>query len=133
MARQQEFWTYARIQRLVRILRHLQGEAIVDGFLARLAPRQSLEEKQALIKDGLLPLLRFDVSVTQLWEGHEREIRFLLRDLVQQFLHDEHVVENTPTNTPDTPEEEAELQRLGRLLGQGKSGAEAVIEDRGPR
>lgn len=57
----------------------------------------------------------------------------LTQQELQAFLYREGVVENIPTNEPDTPDEEAERQRLAALFGQGKPASEMVIEDRGPR
>ena len=39
---------------------------------------------------------------------------------------------NLPTHEPDTPEEEAEEERLAELFAQGKSLSQMIIEDRGP-
>jgi hypothetical protein len=47
-------------------------------------------------------------------------------------LYREGVIANIPTGEPDTPEEEAERERLAKLFGGGKPLSEIVIEDRGP-
>lgn len=52
---------------------------------------------------------------------------------VQEYLYQEGVIEQMPTNEPETPDEEKERSRLAHLFGQGKSASEMVIEDRGPR
>ena len=51
---------------------------------------------------------------------------------IQQYLYRRGVVANLPTDEADTPDEEAEAERLARLFGGGKSAAEMVLEDRGP-
>jgi hypothetical protein len=56
----------------------------------------------------------------------------LTRQDVLQHLQRQRLIESIPTGEPDTPEEEAEAERLAQLFSGGKSGAEMVIEDRGP-
>ncbi len=51
---------------------------------------------------------------------------------VQEYLYQEGVIEQIPTNEPETADEEKERSRLAHLFGQGKSASEMVIEDRGP-
>lgn len=51
---------------------------------------------------------------------------------VQEQLHRQGVVQQLPTGEDDTPEEDAEAERLAHLLGGGKPASEMVIEDRGP-
>jgi len=51
---------------------------------------------------------------------------------IQGYVYRQGIVENLPTGETDTPEEEAEAERLARLFGGGTSAAEMVIEDRGP-
>ncbi len=41
-------------------------------------------------------------------------------------------IENLPTNEPLTREDQAELERIGRLFAGGQSMSDIVIEDRGP-
>ncbi len=53
--------------------------------------------------------------------------------MIQEYLYKEGVIEQIPTNESDLPSEEKERSRLAHLFGQGKSAAEMVIEDRGPR
>lgn len=55
------------------------------------------------------------------------------REDIQQHLRRQGLLESIPTDEPDTAEEEAEAERLAQLFSGGKSGAEMVIEDRGPR
>ncbi|MEO8973298.1 MAG: hypothetical protein ABI406_17065 [Ktedonobacteraceae bacterium] len=52
---------------------------------------------------------------------------------VQEYLYQEGVIEQVPTNEPETADEEKERSRLAHLFGQGKSASQMVIEDRGPR
>jgi hypothetical protein len=66
-------------------------------------------------------------------DGQEIPMRLVLRDIIQDFLYSEHIIENRPRNVPDTPEEAAERGRLANRLGQGKPASEIIIEDRGPR
>lgn len=48
------------------------------------------------------------------------------------ILSRQGIVASLPTGEGDAPGEEAEVERLARLFGGGKSAAEMVIEDRGP-
>jgi len=57
----------------------------------------------------------------------------LTRENFRQHLQRQGLLESAPTGEPDTPEEEAEAERLAQLFSGGKSAAEMVIEDRGPR
>ena len=52
---------------------------------------------------------------------------------IQEYLYREGLIEHIPSNEPDTPETEAERERLTHLFSQGKPASEMVIEDRGPR
>ncbi len=52
---------------------------------------------------------------------------------IQEYLYREGVIEQIPANGPETADEEKERSRLAHLFGQGKSGSDMVIEDRGPR
>jgi hypothetical protein len=132
MSHTQEFWTEDRINWLERVLRNHQGDAAAEAFLTRLAQCQTIEQKRRLITEELVPTLQYVDGVT-LWEGREIPTRVVLRDIMQDFLYHEGITEDVPTNEPDTPEEAAERERLARLFSQGKSAAEIVIEDRGPR
>ena len=58
--------------------------------------------------------------------------RLLSREELLEYLYDEGVIESIPTGEPPSEEEEAELERLGNLFGQGKPLSEMIIEDRGP-
>lgn len=51
---------------------------------------------------------------------------------VQEYLHNQGVIAEVPSGESDTPEEEAEVDRLARLLGAGRTASEMIIEDRGP-
>jgi hypothetical protein len=51
---------------------------------------------------------------------------------LSEYLYSIGFALNVPTGEPDTPEEEAELDRLAQLFSQGKSLVEMIIEDRGP-
>jgi hypothetical protein len=53
------------------------------------------------------------------------------RELLER-LYDEGLITNTPTDEPDTPEEEAAAESLAQQLGGGKPNSEMIIEDRGP-
>ncbi|HLH61573.1 MAG TPA: hypothetical protein VKV20_07815 [Ktedonobacteraceae bacterium] len=57
----------------------------------------------------------------------------ITRDEIQAFLYRQGLIEHLPLNEPDTPETEAERERLAHLFSQGKPASEMVIEDRGPR
>jgi len=72
-------------------------------------------------------------EVIKPWEGHEIVTRLALRDLVDDFLYREGVIESLPTDESEPADEDTERQRLSRLFGQGKPVSEMVIEDRGPR
>lgn len=51
----------------------------------------------------------------------------------QEYLYREGMILNIATHEPMTPEEEAELERLGRLFADdNKLISDEVIEDRGP-
>ena len=52
---------------------------------------------------------------------------------IQEYLYREGFIESVPSNEPDTPETEAERERLAHLFSYGKPASEMVIEDRGPR
>jgi hypothetical protein len=127
-----EFWTEERIDRLEQALRREQGDAQVEAFLTRLSQASSLDEKRALIRHDLLPVMKHG-QLFRLWEGREIPTRMALRDVIQDFLYREQITENIPTDEPDTPEEAAERERLAQLFGQGKPASEIVIDDRGPR
>lgn len=53
-------------------------------------------------------------------------------DELEEYLYRIGFTANLPTHEPDTPEEEAEAERLAELFGQGKPVSEMIIEDRGP-
>ncbi|HLJ81766.1 MAG TPA: hypothetical protein VKT52_09795, partial [Ktedonobacterales bacterium] len=89
-------------------------------------------EKRALIIGDLLPALAH-AEFIKVWEGREIVTRLALRDLVDNFLYREGVIEDLPTDEHETPNEDTERQRLSHLFGQGKPVSEMVIEDRGPR
>lgn len=131
MAQIQEFWTPKRIQRLELVLSKHRGDVTAETFLSRLAQSRTIDQKRKLIVEDLVPALHHEGGI-KLWEGREIPTRVVLRDIIQDFLHQEGVTENEPTNEPDTPEEAAERERLGRIFSEGKSAAEIVIEDRGP-
>lgn len=132
MSQTAEFWTEARIRRLERVLQNAQGDASAEAFLAKLTHSQTIDQKRRLITEELVPALRSGDGI-RLWEGREIPTRTVLRDIIQDFLYHEGITENVPTNVPDTPEEAAERERLARLFSGGKSAADIVIEDRGPR
>jgi hypothetical protein len=132
MTRQQEFWTEDRITRLEQVLQKNEGNIYAEVFLSRLAQSPTIEQKRKLIVEEFLPALQHE-SVIQLWDGKEIPTRLALRVILDDFLYREQVFENVPTRELDTPDEEAERDRLARLFGTGKSAAETVIEDRGPR
>jgi hypothetical protein len=60
------------------------------------------------------------------------QLRRKLSPLVEYMYRIGHV-SNLPTGEPDTPEEEAERERLINSIKPGKPLSEMVIEDRGPR
>jgi hypothetical protein len=132
MSQAAEFWTEARIRRVEQVLRKEHGDASAEAFLAKLTRSQTIDEKRRLITEELVPALRYGDGI-KLWEGREIPTRTVLRDVIQEFLFREGITENVPTNEPDTPEEAAERERLARLFSGGKSAADIVIEDRGPR
>lgn len=134
MSHTEEFWTEDRIIRLEHILRNNRGDAAAEALLTRLTQCQAIDQKRQLITTELVPALQYaDGDGVKLWEGREIPTRVVLRDILQEFLYQEGIVENVPTNEPDTPDEAAERERLASLFSQGKSAAEMVIEDRGPR
>lgn len=132
MTQQIEFWTEDRIRSLERALQNEQGDAAADAFLAKLARSRTIDQKRRLIIEELVSGLRSGDGI-KLWEGREIPMRVVLRDIIQDFLFREGITENMPTNEPDTPEEAAERERLARAFSGGKSAADIVIEDRGPR
>lgn len=132
MSRTAEFWTADRIRRIERVLQNEQGDAAAEALLAKLTHSQTADQKRKLIIEELIPALRYADGIT-LWEGREIPMRVVLRDIIQEFLFHEGLTENVPTNEPDTPEEAVERQRLAREFSGGKSAADIVIEDRGPR
>ncbi len=48
------------------------------------------------------------------------------------YLYQEGFITDMPTGEPDTPEEDAEIERLAQLFSGGKMASDMVIEDRGP-
>lgn len=133
MAITYEYWTSKRIERLENLLARHQHDVFAEHFLARLMQSTSYDQKRQLITEDLMPALQRADSMTRLWEGQEIPSHILLRDIVQDFLYHEHVIENLPTNERDTPEEAAERDRLARLFGNGEAASEMVIEDRNLR
>lgn len=132
MSQTTEFWTEDRIRRLERVLQDEQGDAAAEAFVAKLTHSQTIDMKRQLIVEELIPVLRTADGI-KVWEGREIPMRMVLRDIIQDFLFHEGITENMPTNEPDTPEEAAERERLARTFSGGKSAADIVIEDRGPR
>src|SRR5690242_5321775 len=51
----------------------------------------------------------------------------------EEHLYRKGIIDHIPDHRPDTPEEEAERERLVRSIGPGTPLAEIIIEDRGPR
>ena len=131
MSSAQEFWTEDRISRLELILRKEQGDAAVEALLDKLAQCRTIDEKRQLIIEDLVPALQY-VDGVRLWEGRVIPTRIALRDIIQDFLHQEGIIENVPTNELDTPQEATERERVASLFSQGKSASDIVIEDRGP-
>jgi hypothetical protein len=129
----QEFWTEERIERLEQTLANQHGNVFAEAFVKRLEQCQTAEQKRKLIVRDLLPALQHATSADILWEGKWISTQVPLRAIIQDFLYREHVVENIPTNEPDTPEQETERERLARLFSGGTPASEIVIEDRGPR
>lgn len=127
-----EFWTAERIKRFEKLLARQRDNVFAESFLSRLSQAQTEPEKRRLIEDDLIPLMRHEDMVL-IVDGREIAMRLVLRDIVQDFLYSEHVIENRPHNIPVTPEEAAERGRLAHRLGQGKPASEIIIEDRGPR
>lgn len=50
---------------------------------------------------------------------------------LEEYLYRIGFISNLPTHEPDTPEEEAEAERLAELFARGKFLSEMIIEDRG--
>jgi hypothetical protein len=134
MSRNPEYWTPERVERLEEALARWQHQDDIYArtFLNRLKHCRTIEEKRALIVNDLLAVIAQE-QVVRLWEGAETTTRLALRDLITAYLYREQIIESTPTDEPDTQDEEAERQRLASLFGQGKPVSEIVIEDRGPR
>ncbi len=130
MSHTKEFWTEDRITELEHILLNHQSDASAEALLTKMTQCQTTDQKRRLIITELVPALHSADGI-KLWEGQEIPTRVVLRDILQEFLYQEGIVENVPTNEPDTPEEAAERERLASLFSQGKSAAEMVIEDRG--
>lgn len=130
----QAFWTVERIERLEQalVLWQQQDTVYAKAFLDRLHHSQTIEEKRALITGDLLPAIAH-AEFIKVWEGREIVTRLALRDLVDDFLYREGVIEDLPTDESESAGEDGERQRLSRLFGQGKPVSEMVIEDRGPR
>ena len=134
MPQDQVFWTAERVERLEQALAFWQQRDTVHAkaFLDRLRQSHTIEEKRALITGDLLPAIAHTEFIKE-WEGREIVTRLALRDLVDDFLYREGVIENLPTDESETAGEDAERQRLSHLFGRGKPVSEMVIEDRGPR
>lgn len=132
MAVKHEFWTAERITRFEKVLARHEDNVFAESFLRRLSQAQTAEEKRWLIESDLIPLMSHE-DMMLLVDGQEVPLRLVQRDIIQDFLYSEHIIENRPRNVPDTPEEAAERERLARLFGGGKPASEIVIEDRGPR
>lgn len=56
----------------------------------------------------------------------------LSKQELQEYLYQKGTIRSIPTGETRTPEEEARLEELGKLFGQGKPLSEMIMEDRGP-
>lgn len=59
-------------------------------------------------------------------------VQQISEDEIEEYLYRIGFTSSLPTHEPDTPEEEAEAEKLAELFGQGKPVSEMIIEDRGP-
>lgn len=86
---------------------------------------------------------RLAAAATQVGKSPE----ILLHELIQQLpsfasllpsrafekvLYEEGLIEHIPARQPETPQERAERERLGKIFAGGKPMSEMVAEDRGP-
>lgn len=129
----QAFWTAERVERLEQALAKWQHQDTVyaKAFLDRLQQRRSLEDKRSLILEDLLPAIASS-DMIKLWEGREIVTRLALRDLVDDFLYREGVIENLPP-ADEILGDDTEREHLSRLFGEGKPVSDIVMEERGPR
>lgn len=88
--------------------------------------RQSGQEIEALIRKLLSEI------VARQRQAAQASTRSLSRQEIEEYLYNEGLIESMPTGEPLSEEEEAEIERLGTLFGQGKPLSEMIIEDRGP-
>jgi len=83
-------------------------------------------------KSGKQPeALLHEIMVQRLQPSPQVKHPMTGRELAEK-LYREGEIENLPTRRPLTPEEQAELERIGKLFAVGKPLSEMIIEDRGP-
>ena len=86
---------------------------------------QGIEDvAHCLLREHLANLRR---SLSASGHGH-----LLSKQELQEYLYRKGTIRSIPTGETRTPEEEARLEELGKLFGQGQPLSEMVIEDRGP-
>jgi hypothetical protein len=56
----------------------------------------------------------------------------LSKQELQEYLYRKGTIRSIPTGETRTPEEEARLEELGKLFGQGQPLSEMIMEERGP-
>jgi len=56
----------------------------------------------------------------------------LSKQEIQEYLYKKGTISSIPTGETRSAEEEARLEELGKLFGQGKPLSEMIMEDRGP-
>jgi hypothetical protein len=76
--------------------------------------------------------LLHDVVQQRFQPASQANRRPLSADEFEEKLYREGLIEHMATRQPVTPEEQAELERLGQVFSGGKPMSEMVIEDRGP-
>jgi hypothetical protein len=68
----------------------------------------------------------------QLSRKPDKPNRLLSKQELQEYLYRKGTIRSIPTGEKRTPEEEARLEELGKLFGQGQPLSEIIMEDRGP-
>lgn len=98
-----------------------------DGYAALTEEaKQNGQELEDLIQDLL------DEIVARRIHPPIKSNRPHTRREISELLYYGGLTESIPSGEPLSAEEEAELERLGTLFGQGKPLSEMIIEDRGP-
>lgn len=86
---------------------------------------------QEAAKSGLQPEALLHEMIQRIQLSNQTNRPLTEREFMERQYRDGELL-NIPTGEPLTQEEEAELERLGKVFAGGKLLSEIVIEDRGP-